>query len=615
MTARNGGVLILALLAGSGASAAALAVSAGGEEGLFAAASALPGSARAELALAGLDAQIEAAMQRLDVPGLALAVVADGRVVVLRGYGWRDVEGRLPVTPHTIFPIGSATKPMTAFVLGALADEKQVDIFAPVRKLLPGFRLRDPLASERITLEDMLTHRSGLPRHDAVWYGDSGLSRAELVKRVAALEPTARFRSAFQYSNLMFVVAGHVAEVATGQSWEDLVRHRVLQPLGMKRTVFSLEESLALGDVARPYRNRQRRIEPATYRDVTLIAPAGGVWSSVDDLGRWIEMLLARGVWEGRQLIDPGTLTGLMRPITPTRLRSDDRAVSQAYYGLGFFVDTYRGHLRAYHGGNLDGFSTLVTLLPNEQIGIAVLTNVGGSGLPEALVRTVTDHLLGRSGQDWLNRAVQLREEVAKARIRSKEIRARRRLEGFAPALPLDRYAGRYTDPGYGTIEIVMGEAGLEMVYNRIRSPLEHWHFETFVVGTGDDPSFEGLELSFGLDGGAHAASVAVPFEPAAAPILFRRSDVETLQAGWPDGGFGVFEDGDVAVSVSRLDGRIWLRWQGVAEGELVPVCPGEARLDGPQPLRVRLLPASDGRNPALLAFTPTAVRVAVRQP
>ncbi|HPW55622.1 MAG: serine hydrolase [Thermoanaerobaculaceae bacterium] len=614
--ARAGGALLLALLTGLVADDAASELHEVVEmPPLTSIGLAVASSARVDLALAGLDAQVEAAMQRLNVPGLAVVVVAEGRVVLLRGYGWRDVQQQLPVTEHTIFPLGSATKPFTAFVLGTLADEKKVDFFVPVRRVLPSFRLWDALAGERITLADMLTHRSGLPRHDAVWYGDSGLTRAELVGRLSKLEPTARFRSRFQYSNLMFVAAGHVAEVVSGQSWEQLVRDRVLVPLGMERTGFSLAQAQALGDVARPYRDREHEIVRAPFRDVTLIAPAGGLWSSADDLGRWLQMLLARGTWQGRQLIDEGTLTALMRPITPTRLATDDKALSQAYYGLGWFVDTYRGRLRAYHGGNLDGFTALVTLLPNEKIGVAVLANAGGTGLPEALVRTVADRLLGRSGQDWLGRAALLREAAWGVRSHLKEIRAKRRLTPSAPALPVARYAGRYTNPGYGDLLIVENGAALEMIYNRIHSPLEHWHFETFNVGSSEDPSFEDVKLTFSLDDATHATSVAVPFEPSASPIVFRRADPPAAAVDWPADGFGSFQDGATVVSVSRRDERAWLSWPGVAEGELVPVWTDEARIAGRPPVRIRYAPATSSRPPSLIAFTTDAVRVADRVP
>lgn len=574
---------------------------------------AMAGSAKAELSLAGLGAEIDAAMARLNVPGLALVVVVDGRVAMLYASGWRDVSDRLPVTPRTLFPIGSATKPFTAFVLGSLADEKRIDFFAPVKRVLPSFRLADHLASERTTIADLLTHRAGLPRHDAVWYGDSGLTRAELVRRLPFLETTRRFRSGFQYSNLLFTVAGHAAEVAAGDSWENLVYTRILRPLGMERTVFSLDEAQVIGEYALPYRDRGQGTEEAVFRDLSVVAPAGGLWSSTDDLSRWLSMLLARGQWEGRPLIDEGTLTALMRPITPTRLPSDSRAVSQAYYGLGWFVDTYRGRLRAFHGGNLDGFSSLVTLFPNDRIGIAVLTNLGGSGLPEALVRTIADRLLGRHGEDWLGRAASLREGVWGARERIKAIRAGRRVPDSAPALTLGGYVGRYTHPGYGSLLIVAGEEGLEMLYNGIRSPLVHWHFEVFNVGSSQDPSFEGLKVDFVGDGAWQASAIAVPFEPAGSTILFRRDGSTRVAPFWPDEARGEFQTPSAVVTV-ELDGEVWrLSWPGAAAGSLIPTAPGEARVEGEGSARVRYMPALDGEPARLMLFSVDSVRVASR--
>ena len=200
-------------------------------------------------------------------------------------------------------------------------------------------------------------------------------SRADLVARLRFLQPSARFRGKFQYSNLMYVAAGHLAEVASGQSWEELVASRILKPLGMSRTFFTLEATEQAGDFARPNRGQGDEVLPVDFRDASAVAPAGGLWSSVNDLARWAQMLLGRGEWGGHRLVDPGTLTALFRPITPTRMTASGRELTQPYYGLGWFVDTYRGRMRVYHGGNLDGFTSLVTLFPNDGYGVAVLAN------------------------------------------------------------------------------------------------------------------------------------------------------------------------------------------------------------------------------------------------
>ena len=223
---------------------------------------AVAGASQSDLALVGIDRDIESALATLGVPGLAIVVVAPDRVLLAQGYGFRDAGRRLPVTADTVFPIGSATKPFTSFVLATLWDEHKVDFFAPVRDVLPGFRLVDPLATERATVADLLTHRTGVPRHDAVWFGHVSPTRGELVARLRFLQPSARFRGKFQYSNLMYVAAGHLAEVASGQSWEELVASRILKPLGMSRTFFTVEATEQAGDFARPNRGQGDEVLP-----------------------------------------------------------------------------------------------------------------------------------------------------------------------------------------------------------------------------------------------------------------------------------------------------------------------------------------------------------------
>ncbi|HPS80050.1 MAG TPA: serine hydrolase, partial [Thermoanaerobaculaceae bacterium] len=574
---------------------------------------AMASEAQSDLALVGLDHDVDVALATLGVPGLAIAVVSPSRVIMARGFGWRDVEERLPVTPDTVFPIGSATKSFTSFVLATLADEHKVDFFAPVRDVLPDFRLLDPLATERATVADLLTHRTGVPRHDAVWFGHVTPTRSELVARLQYLQPSARFRGKFQYSNLMYVAAGRLAEVATGRSWEDLVGSRILSPLGMSRTFFSLEATRQAGDYATPNRASGDEVRPVGFRDASAVAPAGGLWSSANDLARWVRMLLMRGEWEGRRLVDPGTLTELFRPITPTRMTVSGKELTQPYYGLGWFVDTYRGRLRVYHGGNLDGFTSLVTLFPNESYGVVILANIGASNLPEALVRSIADRLFKLSRQDWLGRASRAREGARGARERVRAVVAMRRITGSAPELPLGAYVGRYENPGYGELAIELGDRGLDMVFNGIRSPLEHWHFETFNTGTSEDPSFEDLKVTFVTSGAALPLAVLVPFEPAVPAIEFKRVEPRKLDVGWLTAAVGEYLDGQSEVTVEKRDGRPYLRWPGVAEGELVARTWGEARLDAAVSVTVRYVPATSSDPPRLLLYTPDSVRMAIR--
>ncbi|MGB9836378.1 MAG: serine hydrolase domain-containing protein, partial [Candidatus Saccharicenans sp.] len=237
--------------------------------------------AKAKKTLEGMDATINKALADLKVPGLALAVVKDKEVIFLKGYGYRDVENKLPMTPDTLLAIGSATKAFTTFSLARLVDEGKLDWDKPVRNYIPWFKLSDPGITERITPRDLVTHRSGLPRHDLLWYNNYQASREELVRRLAYLQFTADLREKFQYNNLMFLTAGYLLETLTGKTWEQAVRELALEPLQMKRTNFSVADSQKDQDFALPYDYRQKKIEKIPFRNITNMGPAGSINSSV----------------------------------------------------------------------------------------------------------------------------------------------------------------------------------------------------------------------------------------------------------------------------------------------------------------------------------------------
>ena len=236
-------------------------------------------------ALIGFDSFVNEAIKAWEVPGLALGIVKDGRIILAQGYGFRDIEGKLPVTPKTLFAIGSCTKAFTTFVMGTLVDEGKLDWDAPVRNYIPEFRMYDRVATELMTPRDLVTHRSGLPRHDLVWY-NATISRKKIVDRLPYLVPSETFRSKFQYNNLMFMTAGYLVERVTGQSWEDTVRHRIFEPLGMTGSNFSVKDSQKTADFAKPYADRDDKVVEVPFRDISNAGPAGSINSNVEDMAR-----------------------------------------------------------------------------------------------------------------------------------------------------------------------------------------------------------------------------------------------------------------------------------------------------------------------------------------
>lgn len=492
---------------------------------------------RAQNALQGFGRVARKAREAFNVPGLAISVVVGGKVVFSEGYGYRDLEDQLPMTPDTLFAVGSTTKAMTATLLGTLVDEGKLDWDAPVREYLPRFSLADPMISPRVTVRDLLTHRTGLPRHDAVWYNDNEITREEMVAALEHLPMAADLREKFIYNNLMFVTAGHVAEQITGESWEELLRERLFEPIGMERSNFSVETSKQDPDHALPYReNDEGELERIPFRPLDKVGPAGSVNSSVDEMSRWVAFNLLRGKAGGQTLIEGATLQEIHSPQMALQAAPERKDISSPSYGMGWFVRTYRGHRQIYHGGGIDGFVTSVTMFPDEELGIVAFDN-RGSGLAELLSRHAADRVLGLDRIDWIGDAVKQRQKAEQAQEDAKARQRDERVEGTKPSRPVEAFAGVYEHPGYGQLEIDHRDGGLVLRFNGIETPLEHWHYDVWSgAETDGDATFEGQKLIFrsNLDGAV--AAVESRMEPMVDPITFERipdpklSDPEFLE-------------------------------------------------------------------------------------
>ena len=326
--------------------------------------------------LVGFEDLVLEAVEEWQVPGLAIAIVAGEEVVHAQGYGFRDVANRVPMTADTLFAIGSTTKAMTCTVLGTLVDEGRLAWHEPVTTYLPGFRLSDPNVSARLTPVDLVTHRSGLPRHDSLWYNNNENTRAELVARLAHLELTADLRQKYQYNNLMYMTAGHLIEELTGESWEANIKTRLFGPLGMVRSNLSVLESQKDDNYALPYRqDDENHPELVPFRRIDLIGPAGSVNSSVSEMAKWLLFNLNAGKVGDRQIVQAATLAEIHSPQMTIEGRPERTDISSATYGMGWRIDNYRGHRRLAHGGGIDGFITSVMFFPDDNVGLVAFTN------------------------------------------------------------------------------------------------------------------------------------------------------------------------------------------------------------------------------------------------
>jgi len=475
---------------------------------------------------AAIDQVVTGLMKEWQVPGLALGIVKDGQVLYLKGYGYRDVEKQLPVTPQTLMAIGSNSKSFTVTLMGMLADQGKLDWDTPVRHYLPDFQLYDRYASEHMTPRDLVRHDSGLPRHDLLWYGRH-FSRQEIYHRIRYLKPNVSFRERWQYQNLMFLTAGVLVERIWGRSWEDLVRSELFTPLGMTRSLPGAAGVEATEDHAWAYERRKGEVRRIPIRNIDAVGPAGSIMSNVEDMTKYIRFRMAHG----RSTTGPRLSAAMEDQMQAPQMVVGPVFAPQIWpgfdlvtYGLGLAVASYRGHRAIVHGGGIDGFISQMSWLPDDGIGIMVLTNLGNPNpVPTMVVESIYDRLLGLPPIDYatLQRAKDA-ENRRKAEEAAKAVRAGQ-VPGTSPSHELAAYAGVYEHPGYGRLEIRQTDRGLEMVLDDLTAPLTHYHYEVFEMGDpGNIVRLSGL-ATFVTDLQGRVSKVEVPLEPNVSPIVFER--------------------------------------------------------------------------------------------
>jgi CubicO group peptidase (beta-lactamase class C family) len=482
--------------------------------------------------LDGLNEFIQIVMHDTNVPGLALAVVKDGEVLLSQGFGRCNVAEGQDVTSQTLFAIGSSSKAFTAMALAALVDEGKLDWNTPVRHYIPTFKLYDAVATEHLTPKDLLIHSSGLPRHDTAWY-HSTISRKDLFDRLQYFEPTCDLRTTWQYQNMMYMAAGYLIEVITGQTWEEFVHQRFLKPLGMANTNFSVLGSQQTSNFALPYREINGEVRQIAFYDrFQAVGPAGSINSSVDDMAKWLCCLLNKGKYskskDGEQhlvsevqfdqLITPQSVC----PALPTLYTKYEETFHWTY-GMGWFVSSYRGHTMVQHGGNIDGFSALVGFLPDDHIGIVVLTNLDGNCATEVVLFNVCDRLLDLSQVDWSKRFQTRDSELKEQLEKMNQENEVNRVPDAPLSHALSAYTGEYRHPGYGTFTIKQDGDSLKGIYNDLEFSFKHHHYDVFIISQERfDFNFKG-SFSTNLNGDIDSFAVKLGLEPGLKPTVFMR--------------------------------------------------------------------------------------------
>jgi CubicO group peptidase (beta-lactamase class C family) len=439
-----------------------------------------------EATLQGFDDYVNKAIRDWEVPGLAIAIVKDDKVLLARGYGVRKLGEPTPVDEKTLFAIGSSSKAFTAASIAMLVDQNKVKWDDPATRHLPGFQLFDPYATRELTLRDLLCHRSGLERGDLMWYG-SAFSRDDILQRVRHLKPSWSLRSRFGYQNIMYLAAGQAVANVSGKSWDDFVRERIFKPLGMASSSTTITAFKPADNVANPHAKIDNKVRPISWRNIDNIAPAGSINSNVSDMAQWVRLHLNQGKVGNEQLISSGSIKEMHMPQTVIRLEGiQEKINSETHfmnYGLGWFLQDYRGRKIVHHGGNIDGMSALVAMMPEERLGLVILTNMNGSLVTMSLMYRVFDSFLPprEPQKDWSAEILKVYKAQIEQAATAEKKKEDDRVKGTSPSLPLAKYVGNYNDDMYGEVKVTEEGGNLVVRYGpSFVGDLGHWHYDTF---------------------------------------------------------------------------------------------------------------------------------------
>ncbi len=487
--------------------------------------------------LSGFDGFILRRLKDWNVPGCSVGIMKGNRVIYSKSFGYRDLARKLLVNNDTRFMIASCAKAITAAAAGALVDQRELDWDTPVREYLPSFRMHDPVATKQTTMRDLLAHRTGLPHHSGA---DPARKRSDLLKRLPYLQPCKEFRSGFQYSNKNYILAGLVIEAVSRKSWEEFVRESILDPLEMKRARFAAElqdsaNTLASdNDLAQGYVKTNNGLRPwfsgwakhLSPADVCLsVGPNGPIAMNIQDLCRWVRFQLTGHKDTKRKILEPRTLRETHTPVTVTPGQwCDGKDRLDASYALGWIVQSYRGRRLVFHGGGGGGFRAFTAFLPNESIGVAVLTNHETSPLREILAFNAIDRLLGLQPLPW-----DRREKLQAAERRGRKRKASRKTVSLYPS-SLSKYTGEYDHPGYGQLTVFVSNGKLRMKHKGW--PFDQVHYRLQPQGRHvfkmEKPAHnvelpDTLKATFGIDGNGECRSLSIPFEPSIEDIVFKK--------------------------------------------------------------------------------------------
>ncbi|MCK0179262.1 serine hydrolase [Flavobacteriaceae bacterium S0862] len=475
-----------------------------------------------------LEKAFETVLTTSKAAGFAIAIVKGNDVVYAKGFGYSDIENKTPTTSNTVFAIGSTTKAFTASLMGRLRDQGEIDFETSPRAYIPELKFFNSEMNNQITIKDLMTHRTGLPRHSQAWKTFETTSKDEFLARIAYMEPVSSVRSKFAYNNFMYFVQGEIADRLTDNSWEQNIEQHFFEPLQMTSSTANIEGLKNSKNAAVGYYFENGKTTEIDYKDIGAMGPAGGINSTVNDMSKWMIAWLNEGQYNGKQILPSKYVKEAMSSQMIISGRFPRKIESNTFmnnYGYGWFISSYKGHYRADHGGNIDGFSANLAFYPADDLGIVILSNQNRSGVPQIITNIVADKLFDTPKTNWIGKL----EKLIEQQTQTKEIEP---ILSSAPVYALKKYTGTYTHKGYGTFEVIKENDSLFAKFPSKTQWLNPVHpnvFETFyVIDDKVQAQYKDTSINFLTNVKGNITGLEMKLERTLDPIVFNRVPFKT---------------------------------------------------------------------------------------
>ena len=538
-------------------------------------------SAQNDQRLKGLDKELNTILEVTKAAGFGVAVVEGDKIVYAKGFGYRDYENKIPADANTLFAIGSSSKAFTSAILGQLRNEDELSFDDSPIKYIPELKFYNDEMNNNIDISDLMSHRTGLPRHDYSWYLFPSYDKDSLIQRVLHHEPFTGVRQQWYYNNFMFLAQGVIAERITNKSWEDNIKERFFKPLNMSRSNVSIDELEKSSNAAFGYNLKNDSIiNKMDYYHIAGMSPAGSINSSVNEMSNWLITWINKGKFKDQEVLPAAYVNEAMSSQMVISAALPDEEFPEmhlANYGYGWMISSYRGHYRVEHGGNIDGFSASVAFYPSDSLGIVVLANQNGSAVPGIVRNTLADRMLKTERTDWGNRFKENQEKAKKEQNEAREEMTSGKIENTRPSHVLQDYSGKYSHSGYGEFDISIENDSLFANFPLKKFYLRHYHYDIYepfeVTKTGIDTTDTGaLRLNFVTSDAGDISHLKFKVEATLDPLEFKHTpniievDKETLETY-----IGEYELAGTVISVYiKNENTLFLSVPGQPEYELL---------------------------------------------